>query len=94
MAYLQAPDGSKIIGTLERIPGVANIQHDSFKLDADGKIDFQWQGGTDVDWDGQVTIFRRNPEWDKGRAPERVFVDEDGGEWLESELTLVDTLDA
>lgn len=78
---LFAPDGSRIIGTVDRINAVANIS--GAKRNPDGSLDLDYTGDTDIDWDSQVTIARNNP--DTGKR-ELVFVDEDGAEWLESEL--------
>jgi hypothetical protein len=91
MKILVSPTGSAIIGTLERIPGIARIDNDgSIERSADGfTFDFEWAGGTDVDWDGQQTIYRKAPG-ELRDAPQRVFVDENGEEWLETSLRLAD----
>jgi hypothetical protein len=67
-------DDTRITGSFERIYGVASIAD----FDADGEPN--WEGGTDVDWDSQVTVTRNG---------ERVWVDEDGDEYLDSETRLM-----
>ena len=74
---LMSPDGSKIVGTLERVPAVANIAADSLKRNAEGEVVYVYEGGTDLTWDEQETVTREG---------QTVFVDEDGTEWLEGEL--------
>lgn len=76
---LISPHGSEIIGTLETIIGYAAFQEP--KLDENGKIDFEYSGETEINWNEQKTVER-----DGGR----VFVDEDGREFNESQLKLVD----
>lgn len=76
-----APNGLRIIGTLETIPGCALIMPDTAVTLKDGTFDFEWDGETTVWWDGQQTVKRRKC---------RVFVDEDYNEWLESELKLAE----
>ena len=79
MGRLVAPSGHAIVGTLDRIPGIAKINGASRNGET-GEYDLDWEGHTEVLWNDQVTIYRQK---------ERVFVDEDGGEWLESDLKLV-----
>lgn len=75
-----SPTGKEIRGTLERLSGVADVIDDSFwKLD-DGSLDFEHAGNTEVWWDEQTTVLGANRE--------RIFVDTEGGEWLESQLEL------
>lgn len=69
-----SPTGSEIIGTLETIPGVAAAE----EFDAAGKPEYS--GSTEVDWDNQKTIERNGS---------LVYVDDDGAEWLFSDLTPV-----
>lgn len=84
-----SPTGVQIIGTKDLIPGVANITPDTFTRDANGSLDFEWTGGTDVDWDNQMTVECPDPGM-KDCFTGRVFVDEDGDEWLESQIVLKD----
>lgn len=84
--HAYSPTGSRITGTLERIPGVARIDEDSFRANGKGQIDFDWSGETKIDWDGQKTVLRKMAN---GTA-QPVFVDEDGAEWLASQLILAE----
>jgi hypothetical protein len=70
-----APNGKRIVGTADTIPGTAKIAPDSFTEDGD----FDHTGNTDVHWNGQQT------EMDDG---EPLFVDEEGVVWKKSELTI------
>lgn len=87
MRTAHAPGGRLIIGTLEKIEGVANITADSFDRDSDGKLTFDWEGSTDVDWDSSTTA-RTNAV--KAGDRERLFVDEHGSVWRESQIWLDD----
>jgi hypothetical protein len=77
---LVSPTGSVITATLERLSGRAIIVSDSARKDELGGIDFDYEGTTDIDWDNQRTATRDD---------ERIFLDEEGHEFLESELRLV-----
>lgn len=55
-----------IVGTLERLTGVARVGSAARVGD---RLDLHYAGGTDVDWDNQVTVYD---------AAGRVFVDENG----------------
>lgn len=70
----RTPYGDPLRGTLERIPGIALVDENEAR-DDDG--DPNHAGDTDVIWDGQETVIR---------AGQRVWVDESGNEFLESEL--------
>ena len=85
MGKLIAPNGVEIVGTLERIPGVAGIE--DVTLTADGKFELEWTGDTEIDWNGQET------ETD-AMYQCRIFVDENGESWLEHELMFEETEDA
>jgi hypothetical protein len=76
---LVSPAGKLITGTLERMSGRANIVADSVRK-GDGGIEFDYDGSTDIFWDEQHTVTREG---------ELVFLDEDGNDYLESELRLV-----
>lgn len=73
-----APNGLEIRGTLETVSGVAKISFFNSK-DAEGKIDFEYGGETDIWWDEQKTIERDG---------QRIFVDTEGNEWPENLLIL------
>ena len=85
MGKLIAPNGAEIIGTHERIPGMAGIQN--VTLTEGGKFDLEWTGDTQIDWDGQETETDAMTEG-------RIFIDENGESWLEHELTFKETEDA
>lgn len=72
MRYV-SPTGFAIIGTLERITGVAHA------LDYDENGDPEYDGETTVWWDEQETAVDA-----KGRT---IYVDEEGGQWPWAELT-------
>ena len=57
-----------IQGTLERLSGMAGIA--GAWLDDAGRLQFDWEGGTEIYWDDQET--QRNG------YGERLFVDENG----------------
>ncbi|WP_037500608.1 hypothetical protein [Sphingomonas jaspsi] len=87
MADLYAPNGRLIDRTLETIPGSCGIREGTVTRKDDGTYDFDYDGtGTDVDWDGQKQVTR--DATNGGYVMERVFIDVDGGEWLESQLVL------
>ena len=77
---LISPEGTRIIGTLERLSGRAEIALDSFRANPQGGFTFEYEGTTEVFWDGQETEV-----WDG----ERVFLDEEGNEFTENTLRLV-----
>jgi hypothetical protein len=66
-----APNGARIVGTLERLSGVARIEG----WDEHGEPIYS--GDTDIWWDEQRTEIR---------ADEFVYVDAYGEEWLQSQL--------
>jgi hypothetical protein len=79
LADLVRKDDPKIsiTGTLDQIPAVALVEGAS--LDADGRIDVEFAGGSHVDWDGQTTVCL---------GGERIFIDENGEEVAETEVVL------
>ena len=81
---LVSPTGKLITGTLERMSGRANIVPGSVRK-SDGGIEFDYDGSTDIFWDEQHTVTRDG---------ELVFLDEDGNDYLDSELHLVPAEDA
>ena len=68
-----APDGTRIIGTLESIPGTALI----LGVDDDGTPEYL--GETEVFWDGQQTC--------TGDQGQTIWIDENGYEWATCDLT-------
>lgn len=73
---LQTPDGLRIVGTKETVPGVAHAS----TFDKNGEPEYE--GGTEMDWDNQ-----RSDEHPRGHS--LVYVDEDGSEWHRADLTLI-----
>jgi hypothetical protein len=80
LADLVRKDDPKIAitGTLDQIPAVAVVEGAS--LDADGRIEVEFAGGSHVDWDGQTTV---------DRGGERIFIDENGEEVPETQVVLL-----
>jgi len=71
MGKYQSPNGSKIIGTAELIPGTAMI----ISIDDDGHPEYT--GETELDWDNQ---------WTKTRDDKFLFIDDDGYLWTFNQL--------
>lgn len=78
--HLISKDGNLIIATLERLSGRALIAPGSVRPEPGGGFSFDYEGTTDIFWDDQRTVTQDD---------ERVFLDEEGTEYLESELQLV-----
>lgn len=76
-----APNGSQIIGTLERLFARAEIRADSFERKPDGTVDFAWEGETKIFYDDQETVVRNN---------QVIFLTEDGDECPEDKTILCD----
>jgi hypothetical protein len=68
-----------IVGTLERLTGVARVESAARVGD---RLELHYAGGTDVDWDTQVTVYD---------AAGRVFVDENGERLSEDNVLLKET---
>jgi hypothetical protein len=79
LADLVRKDDPKIAitGTLDQVPAVAVVE--GAGLDADGRIEVEFAGGSNVDWDSQTTVCR---------GGERIFIDENGEEVPETEVVL------
>lgn len=71
---LLSPKGNEIVGTLEALSGVADIWKAKIKK---GKIEFEYGGETDVDWDSQ------KPATKDGQ---RLFVDSEYNVFPENEI--------
>jgi len=78
---LLSPQGKEITGTLDIVPGRAEIDPESFKRDENGTLVYKLAGETDMFWDDQ------RPRTERGFD---VYVDANGNEWPEDQLTLVD----
>jgi hypothetical protein len=77
-SYLKsALTGARMVGTLETIPGVANI-HSATRL-PNGSFELHYEGSTDVDWDNQKTDTADG---------QRLFVDDQYNVHPEGELVL------
>jgi hypothetical protein len=76
MSELKSPkEDAVIIGTLEVIEGTALIQDARIQ---DGKIVFEYDGETKVDWDSQKSKLNED-----GKVQ---FVDSEGNYWSEDEV--------
>lgn len=74
---LYSPKGTLIVGTLETVKGCAGI--DSATRNDDGTFELEWSGDTEIWWDDQTTDTKKGA---------RLFVDEEGSIWKETELAL------
>lgn len=70
----------EITGTLEVLHGQAEIERVS--RNEDGTIDIQYSGGTTIFWDDQKTV--------TNDAGSPIYLDEDGTEYSEAELEIID----
>jgi hypothetical protein len=68
----------EIAGTLERLTGIAAIAEG--RIDEDGSVAFDYSGETTVWWNDQLTA---------KRAGQRVFLDENGAEVLETSVAVL-----
>lgn len=76
---LVSPQGTIITGTLETIAARANIAPGTAHWDEIGGFAFDYDGKPELIWEEQKTV---------RRDAERVFLDAQGNEYLESELVL------
>jgi hypothetical protein len=76
---LISPTGTIIVATLENVVGRAMIVPGSVRQDCLGSFEFEYEGSTEISWNDQQTVVRDD---------DRVFVDRNGDEFLESELKL------
>ena len=76
---LVSPDGTRIVATLERLTGRALIEPDSARRNLEGSLKFDYEGTTEILWDEQRTV---------ERGGQRIFLDEEGGEYPENEVRL------
>ena len=75
--------GARIRGTLERLHGRAEATEDSFRRDADGNVEFDYDGETEIYWDDGITVRRDD---------KIVYLDEHGAEVTQDDIVLVDEL--
>jgi hypothetical protein len=76
---LVSPDGTRIVATLERLSGRALIEPGSARRNPEGSLEFDYEGTTEILWEEQKTIVHNG---------QRIFLDEEGGEYPENELRL------
>lgn len=77
---LRAPNGAQIIGTVEVLHGVAGLLVDTITVNPDiGDLCFQYDGETVIRWNSQTTLTKDDV---------RVFEDEFGTHWLETQLVV------
>lgn len=80
MKQMIAPDGAKIVGTKEHVPGCAHVKGFSNKGEPD------YAGSSDMWWDDSTTQYHENQEGNESM----IVVDENGEEHVASDCTLVD----
>lgn len=68
-----------ITGTLDLVPGRA-VLNGATRL-PDGTLDIEWYGETEMFWDDQKTVQRNGQD---------VYLDDDGNEYLESEIEVIE----
>jgi hypothetical protein len=79
---LVAPNDKLIRGTIEILKGCAGILGAKEGQGDGARFELDYGGTTDVWWDESKTETDENGE--------RLFLDEEGDEWAESQLRLVD----
>lgn len=72
-----SPKGDRIAGTADLVPGVARVN--VFNLDESGFIP-EYAGETEMFWDSQTQVYIKG---------QKVYTDEEGTNWRESELLKV-----
>ena len=75
--------GARIRGTYERLHGVAEAAEGSFRRAANGNIEFDYEGETEVFWDDS-TIVERDGKF--------VYLDEHGHDITQDNIILMDSL--
>jgi hypothetical protein len=78
-------NGTRITGTVETLAATAAIDEGSWAYVGNGHTGFAWIGDTDVDWDSQVTT--------TDKEHRMLFIDENGGEYWEHQIAIVDEED-
>lgn len=77
----KTPTGKDVLGTLERLWGVA------LASGPDENNDPKHEGTTDVWWNDQETVYAENGDT---HLEERVWIGEDYTQWYESQLVIVE----
>jgi N-acetyl-beta-hexosaminidase len=75
--FAYAPNGLRIIGTLEEVDATANAL--VFWDDETNAIELLYTGHTTIHWDTQLTVMDET-------GAHRMFEDTQGGEWPENQL--------
>ena len=75
--------GARIRGTYERLHGVAEAAEGSFRRAANGNIELDYEGETEVFWDDS-TIVERDGKF--------VYLDEHGHDITQDNIILMDSL--
>lgn len=78
-ARLYSPTGVLVVSTLERVYGEALVMGATGVDPETGLFDLEYAGETLIDWDSQESVLE---------GLERVFIDDDGEYWSESQLEL------
>lgn len=82
--FAYSPNRTKIVGIHQTTPGTVGIDEESFTLpapDIDGE-NYEFDGtGTQMAWDDQKDIYKKG---------QRIFVDEDDGQYPECSLVYLD----
>ncbi len=77
---VSAPNGLPIVGTFEICPCRSRIVQ--FWCNSDDTLDFDYSGASEMLFEEQRIVQRKN---------ERVFLDEQGNEWRESQLIVIES---
>ncbi len=85
MTKLKTKTGKDVVGTLEILQGCAMIE--SAERLENGSLELVYDGNTDIWWDTQKT--QREDE-DSAVPGDRMFVDDEGALYPESEIVLED----
>lgn len=78
---LRAPNGCPIVGTVETLLAMYPVE---VWREPDGSVHYEYTGGPSKVYDECAEVMKREPVG--GGPAETVFQDEDGDEWLESQL--------
>lgn len=72
-----APSGKKIVGTYDKVPGVA-LAYTYYRDPVDGHVEAEYEGETKLRWNDCEAQYATNGQ--------RLYVDEDDGLWAENEI--------
>ena len=90
MKQLLTPNGDRITGILECVPGNAIVNGFEDDLSPD------YEGYTKMFWDGQVEIFEQRNDATfvagyTGDHTKKIYLDNDGNEWDFEDLTVIES---